>query len=62
MEHFMPYGLHKGRLLSEVEAAHLIWFVRECCPPYGLHWGICQELARRGLDCPVPPPAPPPDK
>jgi uncharacterized protein (DUF3820 family) len=59
VEHHLPYGAHRDRPLTEVPTDHLVWFLRECKPPYGLHWGVCEELARRGLDCPVPLPAPP---
>ena len=51
----MPWGKHKGRLLSDCPGAYLWWILEECdTADAGLKYEIRRELAGR-----LPQPAPP---
>jgi hypothetical protein len=60
IEHYVPFGRFKGRLLPEVPQDYLSWFLRECKVSSGLRAAIREELLRRGLSPSALPPAPPP--
>jgi uncharacterized protein (DUF3820 family) len=58
----MPWGKHKGKVLSEVPAPYLCWMLEECSLSEPVRWAVLMELARwfeaKGWSTTVPSPSP----
>jgi hypothetical protein len=52
----MPFGCHKGELLSGIPSDYLDWLLRNVRIGRGLRAAIADELCRRGLSAPSAPP------
>lgn len=52
----LPFGKHKGTPLVEVPADYLLWVLKECKLSSGLRLSIGNELRRRSVETPAPPP------
>jgi hypothetical protein len=58
-EHTMPFGKHAGKPLGEVPSGYLAWLIREFKLSSGLRAAVPDELTRRNVDTPPPPPTHP---
>jgi hypothetical protein len=56
----LPFGMYKGLSLTEVPDGYLAWLLREVKLSSGLHNAVTNELTRRGVSVPAPPPPRPP--
>jgi hypothetical protein len=56
----LPFGRHKGRPLTEVPTDYLQWLLRSIKLSSGLRAALADELTRRGIQAPDPPPRPEP--
>src|SRR5579871_4786201 len=52
----LPFGKHKDKLPGEVPTGYLLWMIRECKLSSGLRLDIGDELRRRNVEAPAPPP------
>src|SRR5262245_9367476 len=63
IEHYLPFGKHRGQPPRDVPADYLGWLLRNCKLSSGLRNAIADELAGRGVAAPAipaPTPKPPP--
>jgi hypothetical protein len=56
----LPFGQHRGVPLPNVPTPYLLWLLREVKLSPGLRGNVADELARRGVEAPQPPPYRPP--
>jgi hypothetical protein len=65
VNHFIPFGKHRGKAPADVPADYLLWLLRACKLSTGLRGAIRSDLIRRGVDPsrlpPQPEAAPPPN-
>jgi hypothetical protein len=57
--HTLPFGKHKGASLPDVPTPYLSWLARDAKLSSGLAGAVRDELTRRGVTAPKPPPRPP---
>jgi hypothetical protein len=55
----LPFGKHAGVPLPSVPSSYLAWLLREAKLSTGLRSGVADELQRRGIAPPEPPPLQP---
>jgi hypothetical protein len=55
----LPFGRHRGEPAESVPTGYLRWMLAECKLSSGLRAAIGDELSRRGVQVPQPPPARP---
>jgi hypothetical protein len=60
IEHFLPFGRHRGEPPAAVDSGYLSWFLRTCKLSSGLRRAIRDTLVARGVPVPPPPPPKPP--
>jgi hypothetical protein len=59
IEHFLPFGRHKGQPPASVPTDYLEWLLRTCKLSSGLRAAVRAELVRRGVNPSQLPPEPP---